>query len=246
MDLKHPSEAGSVSFPSEMARLEPNSRPFPTLLPSESSYDRISSMLIAPVIGLSVFLAWVGASNFVVASYSTKPRRSPAPVLEVFEDDDIKDEFLGPAGVTRESRWVFEFPAGQTEAEYARLLDQFNIELATPEGRNTFAYASNFQGVPATRTGLTRQESRIYFSWSSPTRKKFDVQLLTKAGIKVDANSIIIQFFPKDLENKLAQKESLFKGRQPGEIRKTRFQFVASGNSFDIRVVDQTPQPKLP
>jgi hypothetical protein len=249
MDLEHPSEADSASFPSEMARLEPNSRPFQTLLPGESSYDRVSSMLIALVIGLSIILAWVGVINFVVSAYSAKPRRPPEQVVEVFEDapvNDIKDEFIGPAGLSRESRWVFVFPAGQTEAEYARLLDHFDIELATPAGSNTLSYASNFQGALTTSTGLARQESRNYFCWSSPARKKFDVQLLTKAGIKVDANSIVIEFFPKDLENKLAQREILFQDRQPSEIRRTRFQFVASGNSFDIRVVNQTLLRKLP
>lgn len=145
----------------------------------------------------------------------------------------------GPGGVARELRWRFEFAPGQDETEYGRMLDFFGIELATGAGSNTLMYASNFMTTPVTHTGLSKMETRMYTTWSSPTRKKFDVQLLNKAGVKATEQSLIMQFLPKKLEDKLAQTEYAYKGRQPGEIRQTKFKCVASGSSFEFQVISQ-------
>lgn len=146
----------------------------------------------------------------------------------------------GPGGMSRELRWVFEVPPGQGVQEYARMLDYFGIELGTRAGSNQITYGSNFSsGSPQRRTGLSRQEERMYLSWAGQSRRKYDIELLTSAGIKVDANSFIIQFMPKKIEDKIAQTEYNFKGRQPGEIKKTKFKIVSSGNTFDFQVISQ-------
>ena len=335
MDLNTLSEANAVpsgaSVPVKGAKPEPEAKPYEPMVHGESSYDRVSSMLMSCVIGASIIVAWLWLINYTNSAYAAK---TPPPVtlIEVYgdgtsgaPDGDTKgqgdsvdngapagaqaatgssedassfeepapqattsatlDAFAtatdapveggevmaennvggavaggrkasfkgngikgmgtgtgnGPGGASRENRWVFEFAPGQGEDEYARMLDFFGVELATPAGSNTLAYASGFQGAPVTHTGLTRQEARIYFSWSSPARKRFDVQLLAKAGIKADASSIIIQFFSKKFEDKIAQTEYNFKGRQPGEIRKTRFKIIGSGSSFDVQVLSQDP-----
>jgi hypothetical protein len=79
----------------------------------------------------------------------------------------------------------------------------------------------------------------MYTSWSSPTRRQFDIQLLRKAGVRADDNSIILQFLPNALQERLAQLEYNYKGRQPGEIRRTRFKVVSSGGNYDFQVVSQ-------
>ncbi|MDB5351108.1 MAG: hypothetical protein JWN86_2355 [Planctomycetota bacterium] len=144
----------------------------------------------------------------------------------------------GSGGVTRAQRWVFVAPPGQTADDYARQLDYFKVELGTPGSGNTVKYASNFASAPITRTGLPANEKRLYISWQGQARKQFDIELMRKAGI--DPGGPILQFFPPELTNNLAQMEVRFKGRQPIEIAQTRFTVQpAGGGGFAFVVMDQ-------
>ena len=100
-------------------------------------------------------------------------------------------------------------------------------------------YASNFTGKPITRTGLSRAENRWYNIFQSQARKQFDASLMQKAGAKVASNDFILQYFPESVVATLARLEVDFKGRQPAEIRQTRFTIVPSGGSYTFKVVEQ-------
>jgi hypothetical protein len=147
----------------------------------------------------------------------------------------------GDGGVSREQRWVILYPAGQTPDEYARQLDFFGIELAVPQGSSSLEYVSKFAAGSATRrVGLVKADKRMYFLWQGGTRKAHDVTLLQRAGVQV-GNKPIFQFFPRDLEDQLAQMEVRFAGRQPAQIRSTRFSIAAAGSGYEFRVVSQDP-----
>jgi hypothetical protein len=144
----------------------------------------------------------------------------------------------GDGGVPREQRWSVLYPTGQTAEEYAKQLDYFRVELATPVG-NTLVYASNFASpTPTRRTGLPDSDNRLYFAWRGQGRKASDVTLLRKAGIEVGAGAIL-QFYPKEVEDILSQLEVSYRGRQPGEIRTTRFTVVPKGGGYAFQVLDQ-------
>ena len=62
--------------------------------------------------------------------------------------------------------------------------------------------------------------------------------LLQKAGIDV-GEGVVIQFYPKPVEDALAQLEVRYRGRQPAEIRVTRFSVVPQGDGYGFAVLAQ-------
>jgi hypothetical protein len=144
----------------------------------------------------------------------------------------------GDGGVRREDRWSIVTNPGQTLEEYARQLDALGVELATISN-GQMVYASHFSGPnPTRRTGTGQGDDRLYFLWQGQGRKASDVALLAKAGIDV-GEGVIFQFYPRGVEDTLAQLEVRYRGRQPSEIRVTRFSVVAQGDGYGFAVLDQ-------
>lgn len=144
----------------------------------------------------------------------------------------------GDGGVPREQRWSIVFDEGQSPEEYARQLDALKVELAVIAG-NQLRYASNLSAAkPTTRVGTGRGDDRLYFLWQGRGRKGSDVVLLRKAGLD-PGESALFHFYPKGAEAALGQLEVRFKGRQPAEIRSTRFAVVPQGNTYGFQVVAQ-------
>ena len=144
----------------------------------------------------------------------------------------------GDGGVRREDRWSILYKTGQTADEYARQLDFFGVELAIVSGNNLI-YASHFsQAQPSKRTGSGADDKRLFFVWQGQGRKESDIALLTKAGLQV-GEGVIFQFYPPNTESILAQLEVRYKGKQPAEIRKTRFDVVQSGRGYAFEVLTQ-------
>jgi hypothetical protein len=145
----------------------------------------------------------------------------------------------GDGGVRREERWSIIYNPGQTSDEYARQLDALGVELATINGPDTLIYASQFSAAqPTTRIGPARTDGRLYFAWQGRGRKASDVAMLAKAGIEV-GDKPILQFYPKRVEDVLAQLENTYRGRQPSEIRVTRFRVVPREAGYGFEVIDQ-------
>ena len=148
---------------------------------------------------------------------------------------------LGPGdgGVPREQRWSIVYNPGQTPDEYAVQLDALKVELAVVSGPNQLTYVSNFSNAtPTTRRGSGQGDDRLYFLWQGRGRKASDVALLQKAGIEV-GDGVVIQFYPKQVENTLAQLEVRYRGKQPAEIRVTRFSVVPKGGGYGFAVLAQ-------
>jgi hypothetical protein len=144
----------------------------------------------------------------------------------------------GDGGVRREQRWSIIFNPGQTQEEYARQLDALGVELATVSN-GTMVYASNFSSdTPRRRIASGQGDDRLYFLWQGRGRKGSDLDLLKKAGIDVGEGAIF-QFYPKGVEETLAQMEVRHRGLQPSEIRVTRFSVVPRGDSYTFVVLDQ-------
>jgi hypothetical protein len=148
---------------------------------------------------------------------------------------------LGPGdgGVPREQRWSIIYNPGQTADEYARQLDALGVELAVVSGPNQLTFVSHFsRETPTKRFGSGKGDDRLYFLWQGRGRKAQDVALLAKAGIDV-GEGVVLQFYPKGVEEVLAQLEARFRGRSPAEIRVTRFQVIPQGASYGFEVVAQ-------
>jgi hypothetical protein len=145
----------------------------------------------------------------------------------------------GDGGVPAEQRWSIVYKAGQPPDEYARQLDALGVELAVIVPPNQLLYVSNFSSpTPTKRQAAGRGDHRLYFLWQGKGRKESDIALLTRAGVTV--GDTVFQFYPPGTEQRLAELEVRYKGRQPAEIRVTRFTVVPGGNSgYDFQVVAQ-------
>ncbi len=53
-----------------------------------------------------------------------------------------------------------------------------------------------------------------------------------------------IAFFPKDMENELAAKESNYRNRKEEDIYSTTFRVLERNGQYEIKVTDQTPVRK--
>ncbi len=127
----------------------------------------------------------------------------------------------------------------RTLEEYARQLDALGVELAVVASPEQLLYISHFSDpTPTKRHGTGRTDHRLYFLWQGRGRKPSDIELFKKAGVEIGDENVF-QFYSADAERRLAELEVKYKGRNPGEIRVTRFQVVPKGASYDFEVVAQ-------
>ena len=144
----------------------------------------------------------------------------------------------GDGGIPSEQRWSIVYNTATLE-EYARQLDALGVEMAVVSGRDQLTFVSHFSDAkPTVRYGSQRGDNRLYFLWEGRGRKGSDVALLKKAGIDV-GEGVVIQFYPKTVEQALAQAEVRYKGRQPAEIRFTRFSVVPRDDVYGFAVLAQ-------
>jgi hypothetical protein len=144
----------------------------------------------------------------------------------------------GDGGVAREQRWSIVYNTSQTAEEYARQLDALGVELAVVSGPNQLTFVSNFSSPEPTKRFGPGNDGRLYFLWQGRGRKQSDIALLRKAGIEV-GEGVVLQFYPKAVEDQLLQLEVRYRGRQPGEIRVTRFSIVPKGDGYGFQVLAQ-------
>ncbi len=166
--------------------------------------------------------------------------RPPGPLGE---GDDI---------IPRWERWQIQYDTGDISA-YAAQLDFFHIELgAIGGGRTEVDYAINVSKArPDSRSGTGDAEKRLYMTWTSGTLADFDRQLLVRAGIPV-GRRIIVQFYPKPVEDRLAYIEMEAAAKKKPEdltpaeqlqwqksFAKTIFGVRRAGSGYEYYVVSQ-------
>jgi hypothetical protein len=144
----------------------------------------------------------------------------------------------GSSAIPRDQRWQIIFPRGQTLSGYARMLDFLKIELGIVRD-NAVRVVS---GVSLQRPIIVQggvDENRLYFVWTDNQRQEQDRRLLAKLGIPADG-AIIAQFYPLELEEKLAQMERAFANREVEKIRQTVFSVRPVGEGYEFFVSNQT------
>ncbi|MFN0050727.1 MAG: hypothetical protein ACKV0T_00960 [Planctomycetales bacterium] len=146
----------------------------------------------------------------------------------------------GVGGYPREQRWYVRFGDQQNLDDYAKQLDFFKIEFGAIVG-NKLVYVSNFSAAkPSTRTESSgADEKRLYMTWQGGGRKQADLQLFRKAGIDV-GGGVIFQFYPKPIEDRLAQLELDYRKRKATEIRRTYFAVNRKDQGYEFAVIRQT------
>jgi len=148
-------------------------------------------------------------------------------------------------GVKRQERWEITFDAGQTEQEYALQLDYFRVELGAIVERKMYMVANIARPKPDVKiTAGGPDEKRLYFSWRSGGRRQIDLNLLTKAGVPLGGNVIVLQFYPFETEQLLARLEQDYLQKAKGHkdmrvVRKTKFSVVKKGGSYEFQIIKQ-------
>ncbi len=160
----------------------------------------------------------------------------------------------GPGGegdniIPRWERWQIKYNTSTINA-YADQLDFFKIELgAAGGGLPKVDYAINLRAArPRSRKGSGDEEKRLYFSWKTGKLKAYDKRLLTKANIKT-ARRVIMQFIPKDLENRMAGMERAKFRKDKGitditMFKQTVFGVRAAGRGHEFYVISIQDRPK--
>ncbi len=142
--------------------------------------------------------------------------------------------------IPRAERWEVRFEATSLDV-YARQLDHFGIELATIlAADNKVHYASHLaKARPDRRSADPAAEKRLYMTWRSGPLSAADRDLLARAGIPV-GGGIMLQFYPAETENILAELERQRAGkRDVNEIRKTIFGVRQQDDTYAFYVIDQ-------
>ena len=135
---------------------------------------------------------------------------------------------------------MIKYTSESTEA-YARQLDAFGIELgAVGGGGQSVDYAASFSaGGPKRRSGPATDEKRLYMTWRNGALQEADLELLGRAGVPTQGR-IIMQFYPKEIEDQLALLErDRSGGRDVKEILKTVFTVRPKGGKYAFEVTDQ-------
>lgn len=156
----------------------------------------------------------------------------------------------GPLGegediIPRSERWEIRYNSNNLQA-YARQLDFFRLELgAVGGGEAQVDYAANLaQPQPTARQGPGDAEKRLYMIWTSGALRRFDRQLLEAAGVRT-AGRIVVQFYPKAVEDMLARIELDYAMRNGKtsvkQIRRTVFGVrPQSPDGYEYYVISQT------
>lgn len=147
----------------------------------------------------------------------------------------------GKGGVPREQRWFVSYNDRDTLDEYGKQLDFFGIELGllTTDGR--LIYLSKLsQPVPVVRTTSTgKGENRLYMTWQGGARRRADLQLFQRA--KIDpGQSVLMQFYPPQIEKQMVRLEVDYKKRTLPEIRRTYFSTRTTETGYEFFVTRQT------
>ena len=147
----------------------------------------------------------------------------------------------GKGGVPREQRWFVSYSDRSTLEEYGKQLDFFGIELGLLTAEGKLIYLSRFsQAVPVSRTTNSgKGENRLYMTWQGGARRTADLQLFRRAKIE-PGQSVLMQFYPPQVEKQLIRLELDYKKRALAEIRRTYFSTRPIETGYEFYVTQQT------
>jgi hypothetical protein len=156
----------------------------------------------------------------------------------------LGDDRGNKGGVSRAKRWEIIFEPGLSEAEYARQLDFFRVELATVSDGKLFRVSNLASPRPTARVAQP-DKKELFFQWRDAARRAIDLGLLRKvAEIALTQNSLVFHFYPRETELKLLQLETEYAARQGRpdlhQVAKTKFIVKKTETGYDFEVAKQT------
>jgi hypothetical protein len=147
--------------------------------------------------------------------------------------------------VARSMRWVMRFDI-QNGQDYLRQLSVLKATLLIPippENRQMIIVTDLSSGSPnriATEQEVNDLARQMRFC-------DINAKAVSEIGMAFKLNfspACIFAFFPKQLEERLAQDEVAFNGRKAKDIAETIFKITVTGDSYTIKVIEQTLRTK--
>lgn len=142
-----------------------------------------------------------------------------------------------------ETEWELLFADDISTEEYAKQIDFFKIEVAAVSKNGKIEYISNVsERKPNRRSGTRTADPRAHIGWKKGTLHAADRRLLSKAGINSEGKELW-HFLPAELESQLVRLERAYAGRDPNDIKRTRFRLQAKEKSpgYEFVVIEQDP-----
>jgi hypothetical protein len=132
-----------------------------------------------------------------------------------------------------------------SKADYAAMLDFFEVELGVLDPRtNKVYYAKNLNSPnPTTREGVPGEEKRFYFRTTGEPLKSMELELARDAGI-MKAGGTILTFYPDERKGEIygiereRMNENNIENRT--QVKKTVYRFFKTGSVYDFEVESQT------
>lgn len=154
-------------------------------------------------------------------------------------DDDSPLPIVPPQDRLPVQRWQITFAVDSIDG-YAELLDQLGVELAGVERvGDEVVYIKDFTGEPNFRVGKKQSERRIYFSHSLEQLRRWDLDLLRKAGLERVDERLPLHFYTAEainrlygLENRRLQQD----GKDIKSVKTTTFRVVRTEAGYDIEL----------
>ena len=114
-------------------------------------------------------------------------------------------------------------------------------EWSLPSSRDlTSSFTSRISPARSPRSGTDRGGATVGSTSSGrgEVARRRTLPCSARPGIEV-GEGVVLQFYPRGVEDQLAQLEVRYRGRQPGEIRVTRFSVVPRDNGYGFQVIAQ-------
>lgn len=141
-------------------------------------------------------------------------------------------------------RWVIEYESDNINI-YIDQLQTFGIQIgAVHKVLDEVNLVFDLGSSPSHRAVRREEEKRVYFVPTQGRLKSWDQRFANQAGINM-AGKILVQFYPPETSQRLAQLEAEEAGRRGmeiSEIRRTIFKVRPTANSYEYYVADVQPK----
>lgn len=157
----------------------------------------------------------------------------------------------GPGGYgsdstrARSMRWVMRFQV-QDGRDYLRQLALMKATVLVPippDNKEMMIFKDLTTGAPNRPATSAEMDVLLRQMRFCDITQKAVVEIAQTYKLNFTPQSFFA-FFPKELEEKLARDEENFRGRKSKDIEETIFSVTITGQSFSIRIVDQTAKKK--
>ncbi len=144
------------------------------------------------------------------------------------------------SGLPDYKRWKIQFEVDDIQV-YKKLLDHFEIHIGVvpADPPNLWRIANVSKQAQVINSNREKESKTLRFQHRRPLLRKWDAQLAKNAGVNVERDSVLVQFYSSQLRSQIRQIEAEYLAgvdRQVSDVRKTNIGVEPSGGGFQFVV----------